>query len=360
MVTENVPAISVIIPMYNTEQYIEECLQSLLNQTLKNFEVIVVDDCSTDNSVAVVQKMFPAFDARNIKVTLATNQTNSGCPGIPRNFGIDIAQGKYICFLDSDDFFDANVLEEFYKVAEEFNADVVHVKSAFKYLEVDGKFQDEVIDLDKAEEIEKPMLETFDIAKRIEDNLASKYNGFSCIKIFRREFLIENEIKFPAITVMEDDIFSTLALVYAKNYVRIPFIGYHYRWRSDSATQKGSCAEKRFLDTIEGIYYLDTCLQKHKFFVENPTYRYLAVDCYYQVFITRFSKFIFLDSNYETGEIYDFYCKNILSLNPEKNIPMTAYLFISNSIYKLLVKQQSEEIACLKQTIAEGSFQNGN
>ena len=133
MAKEKNPAISVIIPMYNTEKYIEECLQSLLNQTLKNFEVIVVDDCSTDNSVAIVQKVIPAFDAQNIEITVATNQTNSGCPGIPRNFGITISKGKYICFLDSDDFLSEDVLEDFYNVAEEFNADVVHAEKCFEY-----------------------------------------------------------------------------------------------------------------------------------------------------------------------------------------------------------------------------------
>ena len=360
MVTENVPAISVIIPMYNTEQYIEECLQSLLNQTLKNFEVIVVDDCSTDNSVAVVQKMIPTFDAQNIEITLATNKTNSGCPGIPRNFGITISKGKYIYFLDSDDFLSEDVLENFYKVAEKFKADVVQAKLVFEYKEVDGKFENVIFIMDRSEETENPMLETFDIAKRIEDNLASKYGGLVWNKIFRRKFLIKNEIKFPAITVTEDHIFSTLALVYAKNYVRVASIGYHYRRRSDSATQSIPYVERRLLDMIEGVYYFDTCLKKHKFFMENPTYRYLAVDCFYQLFASRVSNGLFLDLNYETGEVYDFYCKNILSINPEHNIPLTAYLFISNSIYKLLVKQQSGEIARLKQTIAEGSFQNGN
>lgn len=349
---ENI-AVSVIIPMYNTEKYIEECLQSLLNQNLKNFEVIVVDDCSTDNSLAIAQKFLPAFESKNIDFIIATTSQNSGCPGIPRNFAMTIAKGQYVYFLDSDDFLDEDVLEKFYNVAEEFNADVVQAKLVFEYIEINGKLENVSMNMDLAQIAANPTLETFDIAKRIEDNLSSKYGGLVWNKIFRREFLIKNEIKFPAISVTEDHIFSTLALIYAKNYVRIDSVGYHYRRRSDSVTKRGSCAEKRFLDTIEGIYYLDTCLKKHKFFVENPTYRYLTVDCFYQVFINRFSKFMFLNSNYETGNIYDFYCKNILSVNPEKNIPLTAYLFISNSIYKLLVEQQSKEIAKLKKLLAE-------
>ena len=356
MAKEKNPAISVIIPMYNTEQYIEECLQSLLNQTLKNFEVIVVNDCSTDNSVAVVQKMITAFDEKKIKLTVATNKANSGCPGIPRNFGMTIAKGKYIYFLDSDDFLSEDVLENFYKVAEEFKADVVQAKLVFNYKEVDGKFENVTVSTDSAEITAKPTLEIFDIAKRIDGNIVVKYGGLVWNKIFRREFLIENEIKFPAININEDLIFSVLVLVYAKNYVRIPSIGYHYRWHSSSITRGTFCIERRLLDMIEGVYYLDACLKKNKFFVENPTYRYMAVDCFYQDLIDKVSSGLFFSLNYETGEVYDFYCKNIFSLNPENNIPMTAYLFISNSIYKLLVKQQSEEIVRLKQKIAEGSF----
>ena len=112
------PLVSVIIPMYNAEEYIEECLQNLLNQTLKNFEVIVVDDCSTDKSLEVAEKMIPAFNEKNLKLVTLTLSQNSGCPGIPRNVAMEHAKGKYIYFMDSDDFLDETALEDFYKVAE--------------------------------------------------------------------------------------------------------------------------------------------------------------------------------------------------------------------------------------------------
>ena len=112
MAEEKIPAVSVIIPMYNTEKYITECLNSLLNQTLENFEVIVVDDCSTDNSFAIAEKFIPAFESKNKTLVTVKFIQNSGCPGIPRNFAINTSKGKYIYFLDSDDFLDKNVLEE--------------------------------------------------------------------------------------------------------------------------------------------------------------------------------------------------------------------------------------------------------
>ena len=103
MANEEVPAVSVIIPIYNAEKYIEQCLKSLLNQTLKNFEVIVIDDCSTDNSAKIVEKFMDLQDWQE-RFSFAQISPNTGRPGIPRNIAIKHAKGKYIYFLDSDDF----------------------------------------------------------------------------------------------------------------------------------------------------------------------------------------------------------------------------------------------------------------
>ena len=160
------PNVSVIIPMYNAEKYVGECLKSLLNQTLKNIEIILVDDCSTDNSLAVAEKFIPAFEANDKQLLTATLTKNSGCPGIPRNFGIDFAKGKYIYFLDSDDFLDDTALEDFYNVAEEFNADVVHSEKCFVYENINGEMTDSVASTQTGEFVEKPTLETYDTGKR--------------------------------------------------------------------------------------------------------------------------------------------------------------------------------------------------
>ena len=95
------PAISVIIPMYNVERYVGECLDSVLLQTFQDFEVIVVDDCSTDNSVEVVNSYVPKFDGR---LRLISMEKNTGGGGKPRNRGIELACGEYVQFLDADDF----------------------------------------------------------------------------------------------------------------------------------------------------------------------------------------------------------------------------------------------------------------
>lgn len=98
MTKEECPAVSVIIPMYNTEKYIEECLTSLLNQTLKNFEIIVVDDFSTDNSLAVASKKLNAFAAKNLKLSIFRLEKKQRLPRLPAQCSFKSCQRKVYLF----------------------------------------------------------------------------------------------------------------------------------------------------------------------------------------------------------------------------------------------------------------------
>ena len=113
------PRVSIIVPVYNTENYLPDCLNSLLNQTLKEIEIICVDDGSTDNSLSILKK-YSKMDNRIIVL----EQENKG-GGMARNFGMSIAKGEYLIFLDSDDFFNENLLYETVKAADNFLADIV-------------------------------------------------------------------------------------------------------------------------------------------------------------------------------------------------------------------------------------------
>lgn len=347
------PAVSVIIPMYNAEKYLEECLQSLLNQTLENIEIILVDDCSTDNSLEIAKNFIPKFEIGNKNFLIIKLAQRSGCPGIPRNFALDYAKGKYIFFMDSDDFLADDALEVFYKAAEEFNADVVDSYITFEYKEVDGKFEHIFQVMKKSSPIKKPMLETADLAKRVENIIEIKYLNTVWSKFFRRDFLIENNIKFPAMTITEDFIFTFKSIVLAKNFVRIPFVGYFYRKYSGSTSHSPRHTNIASLDLIEGIAALDDFMQSQKFFIENPKYQYKVLDFLNQRFSDIIFKNIFFNMNLTVEETYDLYRKEIFSNNPQKNIPLTAYLFVSTNIYKMLVKQQSKEIDHLKKLLQE-------
>ncbi|HAW57532.1 MAG TPA: hypothetical protein DCX03_00730 [Bacteroidales bacterium] len=112
------PVISIIIPVYNVEKYIHKCLQSLLDQTFSDFEVIIVDDGSPDNSISVA-KQIVAGDSRFVFY----EKDNEG-QGAARNFGFDFSKGKYIAFLDSDDYYDITFLEKMYNKIISEDADI--------------------------------------------------------------------------------------------------------------------------------------------------------------------------------------------------------------------------------------------
>lgn len=256
--------------------------------------------------------------------------------------------------MDSDDFIADTVLEDFYKVAEEFNADVVHAQMSLAYNKIEGKFEPKPTKFEKSTVNLKPTLETFDIAKRVDDFLGGKYNSRIWNKILRREFLIENQICFPEISVSEDYPFSVMLISCAKNYVRVPFIAYFYRKHSDSVTHnKFTSLEEGILDLNEGVYFLDNFLKSHEFFIENPTYRYLLVDDFCQLFMRLSSKGILLNPNFDLGKIYEVCCRRIFTADPQKNIPLTSYLFATTNVYKLLVKQQAAEITRLKNLLQD-------
>ncbi|MBR1580417.1 MAG: glycosyltransferase family 2 protein, partial [Selenomonadaceae bacterium] len=114
------PMITVIIPMYNAKKYIEQAIDSVLNQTFKDVGVLVIDDCSTDDSYELVQSRY----GDNERVTLMRNRKNVG-PLQTRNLGFRLATSKYIAMLDNDDVFLPNALEVFFNIAETQKADVV-------------------------------------------------------------------------------------------------------------------------------------------------------------------------------------------------------------------------------------------
>ena len=116
------PKFSVIIPCYNASSVIRRGLEALNNQTNKDFEVVIVDDCSTDNSIDVIKACQDDF---SITIKLLRNGNNSG-PGISRNNGIKAAQGEYLCFLDADDYFDSTYFECLSKQIEATDSDIVY------------------------------------------------------------------------------------------------------------------------------------------------------------------------------------------------------------------------------------------
>ena len=211
--------ISVIVPVYNTQDYLADCVDSILAQTLKDIEVILINDGSTDNSGRIIGdyvKKYPGI-VRDLTVL-------NGGQGWARNFGIDMAKGEYLSFIDSDDYLEANALELMYSAALENDADIVVCDMEKRY--DDGK-----------REYVKAALQS--------DPLASA--GSSSNKIFRRSSV--GDIRFPVGLWYEDFAFSAKMLLRSKKTVFVEKPLYIYRC-GQSSTMNNNNARKN-LDVIK-------------------------------------------------------------------------------------------------------------
>ena len=325
------PAISVIIAMYNAEKFIGECLQSLANQTFQDFEIIIVDDASTDNSINAAKNFNEKFGDR---LRIAKLSKNSGHPGIPRNFALEAASGKYVYFLDSDDFLSATALADLYAVAENFDADVVHSEWYIAFQKVNGEFKFTQTSFQNGNFVDEPTLETFDIGKRVTGFIQKKFIWWACNKLFRLKFLRDNKITFPDVSVFEDFAFAFMCLVAAKNYVRVPFANYCYRLSEDSLSHKTRGAVDSSITAFEIFRTLDNFMDGRKFFHDNPKYRYAILDFFMQERLEVIADKFFVANNFSPAEVFEFFREKIFSVNPQENVSLTAYLFLAANVLK--------------------------
>ncbi len=341
---KKIPLVSVIIPLFNAESYVAECLTSLANQTLQDFEVLVVDDCSTDNSRAVVKSFAPTFGDR---LRLTKLSKNSGCAAVPRNSALKSASGKYVYFLDSDDFLTETALENLYNVAEKFDADVVHEEDIFEFVDGTAKH----CHIQSGESVTEPTLETFDVVKRISDFIKVKFRWQVGGKFFRRKFLVDNKITFPPSKVFEDFAFTFKCVAAAKNYVRVPTVSYYYRIRQDSASHSVVDSVQFVSDVVGTVSSVDNFMRTRKFFADKPQYTYAVIDFFMQERLNVFSKNIFLSDDHSPEEVYDVLCRYGFSANPKDNVALTSYLFVTANIFRLYMNQQAAEISELKRQL---------
>ena len=283
------PAVSVIIPLYNVEKYVGECLDSLLAQTFQNFEIIVVDDCSTDNSVAVVESYAEKFGGQ---LTLSRMKKNSGGAGFPRNKGMEFSRGEYIYFLDPDDAITPTALEELYTHAKKFDADVVQSE---KWFEILDEFWNDADYRKKIKPTSWPTGEKIFITEPtlLSENLERRVVEFGkrwltwsvCLQFVRRKFIVDNEIKFGDF-ICEDMTFTICELCSAGKYLVIPQTFYLYRVHDKSAIHSQQDLPKLFHRELKalkgGIKYLGEFLSDDKFFSSRPDLKYLLFDMFAQ------------------------------------------------------------------------------
>lgn len=220
------PKISIIIPVYNTEAYLEACLQSVSVQTLADFEVFCIDDASTDNSTSIID-LFVQEDDRFHKLT---NDYNSGA-GMARNRGIEAACGEYIAFLDSDDTIKSDTFEKTYAHCKKTKADICCYPLSLAYPSK-NEISEFPFSLDFSllpDNINEPF------PCSIAENGAFMFTNPSvCTKLFRRDFLNGIEARFTSFRVAEDLLFTYSAFVQTE---RIAVMHeYFYAYNQEKAT----------------------------------------------------------------------------------------------------------------------------
>ena len=347
---KNIPAISIIIPMYNSEKYISDCLDNILIQTFQDFEVIVVDDCSTDKSCDVVESYLLEFNSEYEKLKLLRRKVNSGGEGTPRNIGVNISCGEYILFIDSDDFIKTTALEELYTIAKKFDADVVHCEKFLQFLDGQENFQIE--SYQTGEFVNEPTLLTEDLSQRVSDMYHRRFLLNVWSKLIRREFIAENQITTLEGIISPDVIFTYCLVYLAKNYVRVPNIINFYRIHDKSITHKSTDVAKHISKWIKsllkGFVYLDNFLLGIEFFQKNPDAKYLALETWLKECVQYFQGIYAQVQPFQLDEIIRRELAKV-----DNKAGLMAFLFNQMNIFNVTVKQQETIIQQQNQIIQQ-------
>ena len=278
------PKVSVLVPMYNRKHYIEQCIDSALNQTFQDFEIIICDNDSTDGSADFVAKKYSA-EIFTGKIKLLRNERNMGGT-FSGNKLLRKATGKYFMILHSDDMYLPNALQHMYEVAERFNADVVHECKYFTSAP-DGILKDDTIltlvNYDRYQ-VEKVTVMPDDPNFRfncwINDiGIDAQHN------IFNREFFIENDLHFE--TFDDARLLALKWLMKAKVFVKTPEVFYIYRNSPDSDTNSKFPPErvaKLISSYIRLSRHLDEFFAEEDFFKDKPELQYLARSNLFYIF----------------------------------------------------------------------------
>ena len=245
----NAPKISVLIPMYNRRQYVEDCVNSVLNQTFKDFEIVIRDDCSTDGVFEFVKNRY-ANEISIGKIKLFRNEKNLGESLNIREL-LRGATGKYLTILHNDDVYLPKTLERLFYTAEKYSADVVHTSNFFT-TDTDGSIKNGV----KLRKISRDTRNVNEITVMSED-LNSRFiewldgGTFQDLQfnLFRRQFIFDNE-KFFFDILSDTFLFTLIWLMTAKTFVKIPDALYIRRDSSHCQSNDTNSAVYKFENAI--------------------------------------------------------------------------------------------------------------
>jgi len=339
--------ISVIVPIYNVEKYLKECLDSIINQTFQDIEIILINDGSTDNSLQIMQEY-----AKNDSRIIIINQENKG-QSISRNSGIKYATSKYLSFIDADDFIEKSMFEKLYKKKKKENSDII--KCRYRRVKENSSYTSIVSKINNFENKDSFFKDILSL-----NSLSVIWDG-----LYKKELFVSNSLEFP-IMYYEDVAFCFKLFFYAKKISISDDILYNWRQRDGSITRsinnqqikdifkifditydfliKNSCYKQYKTEFISRcIIQLNRLIKKIENFDNNPNKRYK--------YFNKVNKSK-LSSSYFSPKNLEFLRKTNISLyllHHEHLALINSYLFskqneIQNTLYKLNIKLLKQEI----------------
>jgi glycosyltransferase involved in cell wall biosynthesis len=248
------PAVSIIVPIYNTEPCLKRCLDSLINQTLKNIEIIMINDCSPDNSWTVMQE----YAKKDSRIVLINHRVNKGV-SVARNDGMKIAKGEYIGFVDSDDYVDLDFYEKLYKGTENGKVDVVRGK--IRTIKSNGE---EIIYNFGEERQDKTMF-------------ISQFTS----AIYKKSFLQEYSIKFTPGCIYGEDHILPVKSSLLSNKIKFADGCYNYVRRNDSCDSLANLTSEKITSYFNEIGKILHFLNNIE--TDDETYSYVFIHFLYEI-----------------------------------------------------------------------------
>lgn len=262
--------ISVIIPVYNVEDYLYVCINSILNQSYQDFEIICIDDNSTDSSLDILEY----FTKKDSRIKLLKNNSNMGV-GYSRNRGLDVAKGKYISFLDGDDWFSPNAFEILIEKVEKDNLDLLLFKNIVYYEEPTEFGNESYYDMEFMDEWDSRIFNHWILDK----TKLFKMSNAAWNKLYLKSFLDRNEIRFPNENLIhEDNPFFYKVFTSAK---RVSIINKYLHNRRRRPGSIMTLNNERLFDNIEIVYKILDVFLEDKYLYEyykKEVLTYIFVD----------------------------------------------------------------------------------
>ena len=318
------PKVSIIVPVYNVEKYVGKCIESLIKQTLKDIEIICVDDCSTDNSVSIIQN----YAKKDKRIKIVKHTKNSG-RSASRNTGIESSHAPYIMCCDSDDFYDETMCAEMFNAIEKSGADIAMCGMNIIY------------------EADENLKQSDDEYYRVKNNgtktitydLINSCDVSVCNKIFKRSIIDAHGIKFPNGLNYEDAYWFFVYMLWAKRATFVNKKLYNYiRHPGSIMNQTFKKCDTSAIDHLKIAFEIFDYMNKYDKYNENRDYfwksifipylnltRWHSSKKYHQQIYDMASSFV--KQHYIPGNL-DFYSEKTLDMIKNRTLEKTKkYLF---------------------------------